>query len=90
MIAIVNMFYYIVETICLTDSVCFMAFLPKPVCVENIEVMWYVDEKGGTNAVKYEKNRTSQEEKENKSGKKKKENYVKNVYAGFRHSCKQE
>jgi hypothetical protein len=31
-------------------------YLLKPVCIENIEVMWYVDEKGGTNAIKYEKN----------------------------------
>jgi hypothetical protein len=29
---------------------------PKPLCIENIEVMWYVDEKGGINAVKHEKN----------------------------------
>ncbi|MBS1238560.1 MAG: hypothetical protein H6R39_220, partial [Deltaproteobacteria bacterium] len=28
----------------------------KPVCIENIEVMWYVEEKGGLNAVKHEKN----------------------------------
>jgi len=28
----------------------------KPVCIENIEVMWYVEEKGGLNAIKHEKN----------------------------------
>ena len=28
----------------------------KPVCIENIEGMWYVDKKGGSNAVKHEKN----------------------------------
>jgi hypothetical protein len=55
----------------------------KPVCIENIEVMWYVEEKGGINAVKHEKNRASEKKKENKSGKEKKESHVKNVYAGF-------
>jgi len=59
-----------------------MALL-KPVCIEYIEVMWYVEEKGGINAVKHEKNRASKKKKENKSGKKKKESYVKNVYSGF-------
>ena len=45
--------------------------------------MWYVEEKGGLNAVKHEKNRASEKKKENKSGKEKKESYVKDVYPGF-------
>jgi hypothetical protein len=45
--------------------------------------MWYVDEKGGINAIKHEKNRTSKKEKENKSGKKKKKSHVKNVNSCF-------
>jgi hypothetical protein len=45
--------------------------------------MWYVEEKGGINAVKHEKNRTSQKEKESKSGKEKKKSHVKDVHSGF-------
>jgi hypothetical protein len=55
----------------------------KPVCIENIEVMWYVEEKGGINAVKHEKNRASEKKKENQSGKKKKKSHVKDVHTGF-------
>jgi hypothetical protein len=51
----------------------------KALCIENVEVIWYVEEKGGINAVKHE-NRAS-EKKKKTIRQRKKESYVKNVYS---------
>ena len=47
---------FIINYALLLHSYGIIACRPKPACIENIELMWYVDKKGGTNAVKYEKN----------------------------------